>query len=326
VADTRQVATLTTEPDAPVAVMPPKGAVRAGALAAGTLNCLSVDVEEYFHCEAFQARVSQSDWTRLESRAVPFLEQVGLWLDEHGSRATFFVLGWMAQRARTVLATLAAAGHEIASHGFAHQHLGRLTAQKLREDLRQARGAIEGALGVAPLGYRAPTFSITSETAWALDVLCEEGFAYDSSIFPIRHDRYGVPHAPDQPFAAVTPAGSRIVEFPAFTCRVGPLRVPMAGGGYMRLMPGWAMRAALRGAQARRRPAMVYLHPWELDADQPRLPAGPVTTWRHRVGLRTTRPKLLRLLADFRFDTAAAVLSRCMENLPVFDVQEGEPR
>jgi polysaccharide deacetylase family protein (PEP-CTERM system associated) len=298
--------------------------LRASALAAGTLNCLSVDVEEGFHCEAFQARVSQSDWARLESRAVPFLEQVGLWLDEHGSRATFFVLGWMAQRARSALAALAAAGHEIASHGYGHQHLRRLTAQKLREDLRRARGAIEDALGVTPLGYRAPTFSITSDTAWALDVLCEEGFAYDASIFPIHHDRYGVPQAPDRPFAAVTPAGSRIVEFPAFTCRVGPLRLPMAGGGYMRLLPGWTMRAALQRAQAQRRPVMLYLHPWELDPDQPRLPAGLVTTWRHRVGLKTTRPKLLRLLAEFWFDTAAAVLSRCTESLPLFDVQRSE--
>ncbi len=288
-----------------------------------TLNCLSVDVEEYFQCEAFARCVRREDWPRLERRAKPFLERLAGLLERYHSRATFFVLGWTVPYLAPLLRQLAQCGHEIACHGDAHEHLGRLTAQGLREDLRRARMRIEDALGVSPRGYRAPTFSVTRATAWALDVLIEQAFEYDASIFPIRHDRYGVPGAPVEPFWAIAPSGRRILEFPPLTVRVGRLRIPVGGGGYLRLLPGAVVRRSVAARQDRGEAAMLYVHPWELDPGQPRLPAPLLTGWRHCVNLRTTEHKVERLLAAFPFDRADAVLARlCAERtLPSFDLR-----
>ena len=280
---------------------------------AGSLNCLSIDVEEYFHCEVFAAAVSPGTWETMERRAEPCLERIAELLGRYNSRATFFVLGWMVPKLAPLLRSLALAGHEIASHGDAHGHLARLTPEQFREDLRRSRDRLADALGVQPRGYRAPTFSVMRSTAWALDVLLAEGFEYDASIFPIHHDRYGVPDAPAEPFWAVTPSGGRIVEFPPLTVNAGVVRVPVGGGGYLRLLPGSVVRRCVAGRQRRGKPVMLYVHPWELDPDQPRLPARRLAEWRHRVNLRTTGQKLERLLGLFRFDTAGAVLGRVVE-------------
>lgn len=275
-----------------------------------TLNCFSIDIEEYFQCEVFAGCVSRSDWDRFQRRAAPCVERLAELLAEHDSRATFFVLGWMVPHLTPLLRDLAAAGHEIACHGDEHQHLSRLNPQQLRNDLRSARGRIEDALGTRPRGYRAPTFSVTRATAWALDVIIEEGFEYDASIFPIHHDRYGVPEAPSGPFWAIAPTGSRILEFPPLTLNWRRLRLPVGGGGYLRLLPGFVLRRCVAQNQARNQPAMIYVHPWELDAGQPRLSVGRLSQWRHRVNLHKTDAKLRRLLQTFRFDTATAVLTR----------------
>lgn len=297
-------------------------AVSADARGVRGLNCLSIDVEEYFHCEAFAAHVACSDWPGFERRARAGLEQIAALLDQYGSRATFFVLGWMVPQLSGLLCELVRGGHEIACHGDGHQHLARLDAQQLREDLRRARRRIEDALGVSPLGYRAPTFSITRRTAWALDVVIAAGFEYDASIFPIHHDRYGVPDAPTSPFWAVAPSGARVLEFPPLTLAYAGLRIPVGGGGYLRLLPGALVRRCLALRMRQGAAAMIYVHPWELDPDQPRMPAGWLAHWRHRVNLRTTAAKLERLLQSFYFDTATAVLQRVCEGseLPVFEL------
>ncbi|MBU0640591.1 MAG: DUF3473 domain-containing protein [Planctomycetes bacterium] len=287
---------------------------------AGTLACLTVDVEEYFHCEVYARCAPASTWSHFERRAAPFVERLGDLLQRHESRATFFVLGWMVPYLGPLLQHLASQGHEIACHGDAHEHLSRLTPQALREDLTRARGRIEDAVGVRIRGYRAPTFSVTRATAWALDIISEQGFEYDSSIFPIHHDRYGVPDAPASPFWAVTPSGACVLEFPPLTLDCLALRVPVGGGGYLRLLPGAILRQCLGRRARQRQAALVYVHPWELDPQQPRLRAGRLAQWRHRVNLHTTEAKLERLLRTFRFDTAHNVLKRvqAMGPLPEF--------
>jgi polysaccharide deacetylase family protein (PEP-CTERM system associated) len=219
-----------------------------------------------------------------------------------------------------LLRYLVSQGHEIACHGDTHDHLSRMTPDTLREDLRRARGRIEDAVGAEPRGYRAPTFSITHTTAWALDVVVEAGFQYDASVFPIHHDRYGVPHAPVLPFWIVAPSGGRLLEFPPLTLDCGSVRIPVGGGGYLRLLPGGVLRHCVARRLRRGQPAMIYVHPWELDPGQPRFDVGRAAQWRHRVNLRTTETKLDRLLAKFRFDTAQNVLARITagQDLPVF--------
>jgi len=200
-------------------------------------------------------------------------------------------------------------GHELGCHGYAHRTIYSMERAEFREDLRQARRAIEDAAGVAVAGYRAPTCSVVQSTLWALDILAEEGFRYDSSIFPIHHDRYGIPTAPRFPHRIPLAAGGEIVEFPMSTVRVGAQNVPFAGGGYFRLAPYPLIRAGVRRVNRREgRPVMVYLHPWEIDPDQPRMPVRGLTRFRHYVGLARTAHKLDRLLSDFTFGPAATVL------------------
>ncbi len=296
--------------------------------ATSSLNCFSVDVEEYFQCEVFAGCVPPSAWPRMPLRAGPCLERLADLLHRHGSRATFFVLGWVVPHLAPFLRELLRRGHEIACHGDAHVHLERQSPQELREDLRRARGRIEDALGVQPRGYRAPTFSVTRATAWALDTIIDAGFEYDASIFPIRHDRYGVPGAPTGPFWAVAPSGRRILEFPPLTMNLRLARLPVGGGGYLRLLPGVLVRRSVRAHERRGEPVMLYVHPWELDPGQPRLPIGRLPQWRHRVNLHTTAAKLERLLGASHFDTASDVLGRVQakRELPVFGLDRQRAR
>ena len=284
-----------------------------------SLNCLTIDVEEYFHAEAFAGCLRPQDWEHCERRAAPFVERIAEMLERHRAPATFFVLGWMAERMTPLLRQLLASGHEIACHGDRHAHLSRMTPQSLRDDLHKAAARIEDALGVRPIGYRAPTFSVTRDTAWALDVIIQQGFEYDASIFPIRHDRYGVPNAPTVPFWAVAPSGARILELPPLTADCGVARLPVGGGGYLRLFPGVVLRTCITARQRRNEPAVIYFHPWEMDPHQPRMNVGRLSQWRHRVNMRTTEPKIERLLSTFRFVTMRQLSQRVRAaELPVY--------
>jgi len=272
------------------------------------MNCFSVDVEEYYHAEVFHHRLTVSERDRLPRRAALFIEQIAELLESHESRATFFVLGAAVRYLAPLLRSLAERGHEIACHGYDHQHLSRLSPEEFREDLRRARGVLENAAGVSPRGYRAPTFSVTHATSWALDIIIEEGFEYDASIFPIRHDRYGVPRAPTEPFWAEAPSGARIIEFPPLTLNWRLMRLPVGGGGYLRLLPGCVVRHCVAARQRTGTPTMLYVHPWELDPEQPRIPLPLSSRWRHRVNLHKTEDKLRRLLEAHQFDTADNIL------------------
>ena len=275
-------------------------------------NALTFDVEEYFHAEAFSAMLRPEEWPSLESRVVDTTERLLGILDYSGVRATFFVLGWVAERQPALVREIAAHDHEVACHGYAHRMIQHLTRQEFAADVARAKDALEAAAGRAVIGYRAPTFSVMRETLWSLEVLCEAGFRYDSSIFPIVHDRYGIPDAPRFPHRIRTANGLEIAEFPLSTVMLGGRwRMPVAGGGYFRLAPYEVTRRAIHHLNEKeQQPAIVYLHPWELDPGQPRMPVGWLTWLRHSVNLERTEGKLQRLLRDFAFAPAADVLAQ----------------
>jgi len=275
------------------------------------INALTFDIEEYFHAEVFAGVVRPEAWPTLPSRVVGATERLLDLLDEAKSHATFFVLGWVAERQPRLVRAIADRGHEIACHGYGHQMITRLSRSQFEADVRRAKAAVEDAAGTTVIGYRAPTFSVVRETLWSLEVLVETGFRYDSSIFPIVHDRYGIPNAPRFPHRVAAGPGMAIAEFPLSTVAGFRWRFPVAGGGYLRLWPyavtGWALRHLnTREGQ----PAMVYLHPWEIDAGQPRLPIGRRAQFRHSVNTGvSTVTKLRRLLRDFQFAPVRDVLA-----------------
>jgi len=274
------------------------------------INALTFDVEEYFHAEAFTSVVKPVEWPMLESRVVHSTERLLDVLAESGTAATFFVLGWVGARHPKLVRAIHARGHEVACHGFGHQMITRQSPTQFAEDVRRAKKTLEEAIGAAVIGYRAPTFSVVRETLWSLRVLAESGFRYDSSIFPIVHDRYGIPDAPRFPHRRTVAPGTEITEFPLSTVSRLGWRIPVAGGGYFRLFPYRFTRWAIRNLNRREsQPAMVYLHPWEIDADQPRLPIGQLGRVRHSVNTRAVIGRLRRLVRDFSFAPVRDVLA-----------------
>ena len=279
------------------------GAVRS------VVNAMTIDVEDYFHVSAFEGVVARDQWGQLESRVSANTERLLRIFEAHGVRATFFVLGRVAEQFPTLVADIVAAGHEIASHGYDHRLVYSQTPAAFREDVRRAKSQLEALAGHAVDGYRAPSYSITARTPWAFDVLIEEGHRYDASVFPIRHDRYGIPDAPRHAHVVSRAAGS-LVEIPGSTVRLGPVNIPMAGGGYFRLLPYWWTRWGIRRVNQREGlPAIFYLHPWELDTEQPRLPASRLGRFRHYRNLDRTEDRLRQLLSDFRFDTVPVAIA-----------------
>ena len=279
-------------------------------------NVFSVDVEDYFHANVFSAAAPSSSWDRLESRVVANTDRVLDLLAETKVTGTFFVLGWVAERHPDLVRRIAAHGHELASHSYWHRQVFTLTPDEFREDLRRARGTIEAASGCRVRGYRAPSFSIVTRSLWALDVMIEEGYAYDASIFPVKHDRYGIPDAPRVAHRITSAAGS-LLEIPGTVVRRGPLSVPV-GGGYFRLLPyavtRWAVATFNREVA---QPAIFYVHPWEVDPDQPRLPVSAVNRVRHYRGLGDTADRMRDLVRRFRFGPIAEVFAEQLGLQPV---------
>jgi polysaccharide deacetylase family protein (PEP-CTERM system associated) len=273
------------------------------------VNAMSVDVEDYFQVSAFERVVSRADWHGFESRVVRNTHQLLTLFHQHGVRSTFFVLGWVAERFPALVREIAGLGHEVASHGFHHQLIASLAPEQFREDVRRAKAVVEDAAGHGVIGYRAPSFSIVKASLWALDILIEEGYEYDASIFPIHHDRYGIPDAPRHIHRIEREAGV-IVEVPGSTVRWGTANLPIAGGGYFRLLPyAWTRWGINRVNAVDQEPVVFYLHPWEIDPDQPRLPVGRTTRLRHYGGLDTTLDRMTRLVTDFRFDSIQSMLT-----------------
>lgn len=263
-------------------------------------HCLSFDVEEHFQVAAFSSAVRRSHWDNCESRVDRNTSRILDLLASRGIRATFFVLGWVAQRHPRLIRDIVAQGHEVASHGFAHEMITAQTPEAFREDIRKSKTILEELAGVPVLGYRAPTFSITARTTWALPILVEEGYVYDSSIFPVRHDRYGMPGANPGCHKLTTSAGE-LWEVPPSTVALGGMRIPVAGGGYFRLFPYPLMKRMLRRVEREGRPLVLYLHPWEIDPTQPRMNGPILSQFRHYLNLDKTEQRLVRLLEEFEF-------------------------
>lgn len=272
---------------------------------------LSVDVEDYFQVEAFTRQVSRDDWDRLPSRVVANTQRSLDLCDAYGTKATYFMLGWVARRFPALVREIQRRGHELACHSFWHRPVCSLTPEVFREDLRMACDAVADAAGVRPIGFRAPSWSITPDSTWAFDVLAEEGFVYDASIFPIRHDLYGFAGAGRFPHPVTTACGRELMEFPSATVQLFGANVPTGGGGYLRILPFMFTKWALgRLAQEDGRAVVVYFHPWELDPEQPRM-AGPwKSRFRHYTGLKRMEPRLRRLLAERRFEPFAELLGQ----------------
>jgi len=265
------------------------------------LNALSVDVEDWFQVGAFERVIAKADWDSLAQRVERNSDAVLALFDQAQVKGTFFTLGWVAHRYPALIRRIVAAGHEIASHGWDHDRVFTMAPDAFRAGLRRAHLAIADAAGVAPTGYRAPSFSIDARTPWAHAILAEEGYAYSSSVAPLAHDHYGWPEAPRFAFRPL--AGSNFLELPVTTVELAGRRMAAGGGGFFRLLPyrfsSWAIGRVNRAEQ---RPAIFYFHPWEIDPGQPRVTAAPLRSrLRHYSRLSAMRPKLLKLLKQHRW-------------------------
>jgi len=273
------------------------------------LNALSCDVEDWFQVGAFETVIAKRDWDSLEQRVERNADAVLALFEEAGVKGTFFTLGWVADRYPALIRRIAAAGHEVASHGWDHDRVFTLTPDQFRADLRRAHAAIEAAAGVAPRGYRAPSFSIDARTPWAHRILAEEGYAYSSSVAPLAHDHYGWPEAPRFAFRPLPDAP--LIELPVTTVDVAGRRLAAGGGGFFRLLPyGFSSWAIRRVNGAEQRPAVFYFHPWEIDPDQPRVARAPLKSrLRHYSRLSAMRGKLLKLLGAYEWGRTDIVVA-----------------
>jgi len=276
-------------------------------------NAMTVDVEDYFQVQAFAGVIDRASWDAIPCRVEANMDRILQQFDRAGVTATFFTLGWIADRYPAVVRRIVAAGHELASHGYGHARADSQTPEEFRDDVRRARGVLQDLGGVPVVGYRAPTFSIGPRNPWAFDVLDEEGYAYSSSVYPVKHDLYGTPDAPRFPYR---PAAGPLLEIPMTTVRLGGRNLPCAGGGYFRLMPYALFRILLRRFNHMDAASGVfYFHPWEIDPDQPRIRAASrMSRFRHTVNLPAMQDRLERLLRDFAWDRMdrvfASVLAR----------------
>ena len=268
-------------------------------------NALTVDVEDYFHVAALAPNVHRDSWASRESRVVDNTQKLLAIFEQYDVRGTFFVLGWVAEKYPQLVRDIAARGHEIACHGFSHRLVYEQSPKEFYEETLRAKDLLEDITGSGVDGYRAASYSIVRESLWALDILVELGFVYDSSIFPVHHDRYGIPNAERVPHRMSTPKGKSIVEWPLATAKIWGCRLPVAGGGYFRLLPYWLSRWGLASINRRElRPFVFYLHPWEIDPAQPRVSASWLSRFRHYTNLGKCEGRLRRLLGEFQFGTA----------------------
>jgi polysaccharide deacetylase family protein (PEP-CTERM system associated) len=268
------------------------------------INALTVDVEDYFHVAALAPNIDRESWSARESRVEANTQRLLDIFEQFQVRATFFVLGWVAERYPQLVKDVAARGHEIACHGFSHRLVYEQSPEEFYEETLRSKNLLEDITGSPVLGYRAASYSIVRGSLWALDILVELGFKYDSSIFPVRHDRYGIPNAERIPHRLSTPGKKTIVEWPLSTARTFGFNIPVSGGGYFRLLPYWLTRWGLNSINRREaRPFIFYLHPWEIDPGQPRVRATRLSRFRHYANLDRCEERLQLLLREFRFST-----------------------
>lgn len=266
-------------------------------------NTLTIDVEDYFHVAALSKSIAVDDWDKQSCRVVKNTRLLLNIFDEFQSKATFFILGWVAERYPDLVREIDRRGHEVASHGYSHQLIYSQSPDVFREETRRSRMLLQDLTGKSVAGYRAASYSITRKSLWALDILAEEGFVYDSSIFPVHHDNYGIPGSPELPHILMSPAGNRMVEFPLSTYRFLGQTLPIAGGGYFRLYPYWLSRFFYRNTNRQNKSFVFYLHPWEVDPEQPRVKASWFSEFRHYNNLDKCETRLRQLLGEFKFIT-----------------------
>ena len=280
------------------------------------VNAMTVDVEDYFQVQAFASCIDRRTWDTIPCRVEANMDRILSHFAEAGIKATFFTLGWIAERHPLVVRKIVAAGHELSSHGYGHQLVHELSPGQFRDDLTRAKRVLEQVGGVAVNGYRAPTFSVGPRNKWAFDVLSETGHRYSSSVYPVRHDIYG---APDAPRFAHRPGQGGIVEIPMTTLKLGGRNLPISGGGYFRLIPYSVFRTALRRFnQQEQRAGIFYFHPWEIDSAQPRIRAARrFSRFRHYVNISAVPRRLNRLLRDFRWGRMDEVFAADLARLTV---------
>lgn len=283
-------------------------------------NALTVDVEDYFHVSAFANSIDQREWDRHPLRVEKNTHSLLDLFDEYQVKATFFILGWVAERKKELVSEVAKRGHEVACHGYSHQLIYNQSPEVFRQETGRAKDILEDIVQHPVRGYRAASYSITEKSKWALDILAEAGFVYDSSIFPVRHDRYGIPDSPAHPYKLKTPAGHSIIEFPLSTAKIINYRLPIAGGGYFRLYPYWLSKAGLKQVNRQQKPFIFYLHPWEIDPEQPKISASWFSRFRHYNNLDKCEDRLRNLMHDFQFGTAWDVL----ENLALIETSDAD--
>jgi len=268
----------------------------------------TVDVEEYFQVEAFSEYVERKDWDRFPGRVEEPTARLLDLLDTHNVRGTFFVLGWLAERNPALVRRIAAAGHEIGSHGYGHRMVTKMTPEEFRKDVRTSKAILEDITGAAVRGYRAPTFSIVHSTRWVYPILLDEGYRYSSSVFPVWHDRYGWPEFGEDPKKMAESASGSLWEVPLSVGLIGPMKVPFGGGGYLRSYPLFLTRRFLENLVRNGKHVLVYIHPWELDSQQPELPAPFLRRLRHRIGISKMEAKLTELFRSLAFGSVAQFL------------------
>ena len=274
------------------------------------LNAMTIDVEDYYHVSAFNSIIRFEDWEKYESRVEDNIRRILLILDEYNTKATFFVLGWIAEHYPEIVEEIHNRRHEVACHGYSHQLIYSQTPESFEEDVSRSKEIIEEITKKPIEGYRAPSYSVTRDSIWALDILAKIGFKYDSSIFPIRHPVYGIPDFKRFPHIVDVNGRGGILEFPLSTGRLLGSNIPVAGGGYLRHFPYSFLHWAIKRINKKEKmPAIIYFHPWEIDPDQPRQPVKLMTRLRHYHNLGKTEGKIRRLLADFQFVTIKKVLN-----------------
>jgi polysaccharide deacetylase family protein (PEP-CTERM system associated) len=273
-------------------------------------HAMTVDVEDYYHVAAFAKVIKPSEWDQWPSRVEANTDKLLQLFADANIKITFFILGWVAERYPELVKRIRSQGHEIASHGYSHQLIYKQTPEIFRAETAKSKQILED-LGQAPvIGYRAASYSITSKSLWALDILAELGFTWDSSIFPTRHDNYGIPGSPEEPYTIITSNGTHLTEFPLTTAKVFGQAIPAAGGGYFRQYP-YALSRWLfeRASLGQSKPQIFYLHPWEIDPEQPRVPnASWFSNFRHYTNLQRCMPRLERMISDFQFGTISQSL------------------
>lgn len=278
-------------------------------------HAMTVDVEDYYHVAAFSKVINPNEWDKWPSRVEANTHRLLELFDKADIKITFFILGWVAERYPELVKTIHAQGHEIASHGYSHQLIYRQSPTVFREETSKSKQILENLLQVPITGYRAASYSITRNSLWALDILAELGFTWDSSIFPTRHDNYGIPGSPEEPYWITTEKGAKLLEFPLTTAKVLGQAIPAAGGGYFRQYPYFLSRWLFERASLNQtKPQIFYLHPWEIDPDQPRVPnASWFSNFRHYTNLKRCLPRLERMIDDFNFGT----ISQSLGSVPI---------